>query len=99
MGAFASLYHPEATVWTNFEAASHQLGEHLARVARVRGACSSWEYSDVECQRTDTGFVSEHTLRVRTGDGEFVTRAAIVARLGDGQITKLSEYLTKPRRA
>jgi ketosteroid isomerase-like protein len=99
MATLRSLYHPDAKIWTNLERRTHELEEHICRIAEARARSDGWEYHDVRCQRTDSGFVSEHTVRVKAGGIGFESVAAVIGTLRDGRIVHLSEYLHKPRRA
>lgn len=94
---FADLYHPDAKIWTNSDGRCRGVTEHVQRVRAARSSCERWEYQDVRCQCTEEGFLSQHTVEVVTREECRRVDSAIVARVSQGCIVRLDEYLSATR--
>lgn len=96
MDEFRALYSATATIWSSRDRHTLSVDDHMAAVAKARSMCEEWEYLDVRCQSTDTGFVCEHTVRFGRGGREWTTTAAIIGIIEAGCIAHLAEYLGTP---
>ena len=94
LDAVRRVYDPSIVVWANFD----DREQDLERSLRVLGwLCSKLADRRYEVKRRDAipgGFLQEHVLHGTAPDGSTVAMpACIVARVADGRITRMHEYL------
>jgi len=89
----AAFYAEGVVTWRNID------GRELvkAQVLRILGFLAGLEdlvYEDVRIQEIADGFVQQHVLSCRSPGGESVRAAAcLVARVQDGRLVRVDEYL------
>lgn len=89
-----ALYAPGMSVWHNTSRAPQSGEANLALLADLHRRLGGWRYDDVRRDVFDGGFVQQHVLRARRPDGrEVEVPACVVARVEDGAITRIDEYM------
>ena len=92
--ALRELYHADARIWHNTDAIEQSVDQNL-RVLRwlVRNTVQR-RYEAVHRELTETGFVQMHVLHLQRNDGRAVRiPACLVARVTQGRIVRIDEYL------
>ena len=88
------IYAADAAIWHNTEEREQSVDENVRLLRWVVRNVSDMRYEDVRRQRTERGFVQQHTLRGTGPGGEpFAAHACIVVEVEDGRITRLDEYV------
>ena len=89
----AAFYAEDVVTWRNID------GRELVKkqILRILGFLASLEglvYEDLRIQELPEGFVQQHVLCCRSPSGESVRASAcLVARVRDGQLLRVDEYL------
>jgi ketosteroid isomerase-like protein len=87
------LYHPNATVWHNYDSAEQTRAESLATLAWVVRNVADRRYEVVERVVLDDGFVQQHVLHGDAVGGRLELAAMMRVKVADGLITRIDEYL------
>jgi ketosteroid isomerase-like protein len=91
-GALA-LYRDDVIGWRNLDQRS-LVKKQIGRILRFLVSLSDFRYADVRIQATPEGFVQQHTLTCRAPNGaEVSVPACFVARVEEGQIARIDEYM------
>lgn len=89
-----ALYHDEAIVWRNIDNRELVKKQMLRVIEFLANQVTDLRYEDVRVQATEEGFVQQHTLKCTAANGTPVeARACLVARVKDGRLIRLDEYL------
>ena len=92
--ALPSLYHVGARIWHNSDGTEQSVDENLRVLRWLVRNTSLRQYDEVRREVTPSGFVQMHVLRLELGDGRSVRiPACLVARVSQGRITRIDEYL------
>ena len=92
--AVRELYAPDVVVWHNFDDLEQDRDGNLATLAWMTRTLQGLRYEIVRREAIDGGFLQQHVLHASFADGRAVTLpACIVARVADGRITRIDEYL------
>lgn len=97
--AVAALYHPDLVVWHSYDNAEQTRSENLESLGTFLSMAVEVRYDDIRRQRTETGFLQQHTLAARLPDGSVLAPrpVCLVVTLSEGLIVRLDEYIA-PRR-
>jgi len=95
-----AVYAPDAVIWHNFDEVEQNVEDNLRVLGWMAGAFTSRRYEVVFRREWDDGFVQQHVLHLEKKDGTTVALpACIVARVVDGKITRIDEYLDSAQAA
>jgi ketosteroid isomerase-like protein len=88
------LYHADARIWHNTDGAEQSVEQNLRVLRWLVRNTSLRRYEEVRREMLATGFVQMHVLRLDLASGRTVhIPACLVARVADGRITRIDEYL------
>ncbi|MBB4631644.1 nuclear transport factor 2 family protein [Sphingosinicella soli] len=92
---FASIYTEDAQIWHNSTNAIQTKTENAALLGAIFAIVDSLYYADIERLPTPEGFVQRHVVRGVFKDGTPVPdlQACIVARVTNGKISRLNEFI------
>lgn len=92
---FASIYADDAQIWHNSTNVIQSKAENVALLAAIFAIVDSLYYADIDRRPTPDGFVQRHVVRGVFKDGTPVPdlHACVVARVIDGKISQLNEYM------
>jgi ketosteroid isomerase-like protein len=91
-GALA-LYRDDVIGWRNLDQ-RELVKKQIGRILRFLVGLADMRYADVRILPTPEGFVQQHTLRCRAPNGaEVAVPACFVARVENGQIARIDEYM------
>lgn len=94
VGALRGLYHPDACVWHNTDNTEQSVEENLKVLGWLVHNSALRRYEKVRRELLPTGFVQMHVLRLDLSGGRTVRiPACLVARVSQGRITRIDEYL------
>ena len=92
--AVATCFAPDAVVWHSTDGVAQPIAEVLQVLRWLAANVEGLRYDEVRCQATGTGFVQQHVLRGTPPNGRpFALPACMVARVTDGRIERIDEYL------
>ena len=92
--ALRSLYHVDARIWHNTDGAEQSVDENLRVLRWLVRNTSLRRYDEVRREIIPSGFVQMHVLRLDLGTGRSLRiPACLVARVAQGRITRIDEYL------
>jgi uncharacterized protein len=92
--ALRGLYHADARIWHNTDGAEQSVDENLRVLRWLVRNTSLRRYEEVRREMIPSGFVQMHVLRLELGDGRTVRiPACLVARVAQGRIARIDEYL------
>ena len=98
--AVRQIYGSDAVIWHNIDQATQSVEQNLAVLSWVVTHISNLRYEGIRRQRTDTGFVQQHTLRGTAPNGdELAIPACLVCTVEGRRITRLDEYLNSAQLA
>lgn len=86
----------DARVWHSYDGIAHDRDGILSSFANLLAVFTEIRFGDIHRQATATGFVQQHVMVVKTGDGP--ARAwpvCVVVRIEDGLIVRLDEYIDR----
>jgi len=90
----ATSYTDDVEVWHNFDGLTQTKTENLATLRGLIRRVSERRYENRRLDVFPGGFVQLHVLSGVRGDGRRVSLpAALVARLRDGRISRIDEYI------
>lgn len=92
---FADVYSDDARVWHNTTNAIQTKTENADLLGAIFELVSELYYHDIKRLPTPEGFVQRHTVKGSFKDGGPTPdlHACIVAKVADGKIVELNEYL------
>lgn len=92
---FANIYTEDAQIWHNSTNAIQNKAENAALLGAIFAHVDSLYYADIKRLPTPEGFVQHHVVRGMFKDGTPVPdlHACIVARVTNGKISRLNEFL------
>lgn len=88
-----ACYHPDATIWHNFDRAEQSVADNLTVLRGVCTVLANRRYDVVRRIVTDDGFVQQHVLRGDAPGGELALEAMMYVQVDEGRIRRLEEYL------
>lgn len=91
--AVSRLYAPDVVVWHNTDGVEQTAGQNLATLTWMVRHLSDRRYEVIRRVATEDGFVQQHVLRAQAPGGELALPACIVARVQEGRISRIDEYL------
>ena len=92
--ALRGLYHPDARVWHNTDNTEQSVEENLKVLRWLVRNTALRRYEEVRRELIPTGFVQMHVLRLDLSGGRTLRiPACLVARVSQGRITRIDEYL------
>lgn len=92
--ALRHLYHADARIWHNTDGAEQSVEQNLRVLRWLVRNTTLRRYEEVRREMLATGFVQMHVLRLDLASGRTVRiPACLVARVADGRITRIDEYL------
>lgn len=87
------IFHPDATIWHNFDSCAQPLNENLAVIAAVAQS-HTVEYVDIRRHYFDGGLVQQHQVRGdSTTDQPWSAEACLVFYVTNGLVSRLEVYL------
>ncbi|MCA0367426.1 MAG: ketosteroid isomerase [Proteobacteria bacterium] len=97
--AVARIYHPDLIVWHSYDNAEQTRDENLVSLGAFLRDAVEVRYDDIRRQRTDSGFVQQHTLVAVLSGGQTLEPrpVCLVAEVRDGRILRLDEYIPARR--
>lgn len=101
--AVRELYAPDARLWHNFDRSAQPVEENLKTLAWIHRKLDDLKYEVVRRELVPGGFCQQHVLKGTLASGdEFSMPACVIARVENGKIVAIDEYLdsahTKPLR-
>jgi ketosteroid isomerase-like protein len=88
------IYARRATIWHNTDRRTLSVADHIASYARNTAALERIDYADIRLSVFDGGFLQQHVITAHLRDGRsFDIACCVVARVRDGLIVQLEEYL------
>jgi ketosteroid isomerase-like protein len=98
--AVRAIYAPDARIWHNFDQVEQSVDDNLRILGWMASAFTKRSYEVTFRKEWDDGFVQQHVLHLTKKDGTVVALpACIVARVVDGKITRIDEYLDSAQSA
>jgi ketosteroid isomerase-like protein len=98
--AVRAVYAPDAVIWHNFDQVEQNVEDNLRVLGWMAKTFASRSYEEVVRHEWDGGFVQQHVLRLTKQDGTKVELpCCIVAKVADGKITRIDEYLDSAQAA
>ena len=95
-----AVYAPDAVIWHNFDEVEQNVEDNLRVLGWMAGAFSERRYEVVFRKEWDEGFVQQHVLHLTKKDGTTIALpACIVAKVANGKITRIDEYLDSAQAA
>ena len=95
-----AVYATDAVIWHNFDEVEQSVEDNLRVLGWMAGTFSERRYEVVFRKEWDEGFVQQHVLHLTKRDGTTIALpACIVARVADGKITRIDEYLDSAQAA
>jgi uncharacterized protein len=95
-----AVYAPDAVIWHNFDEVEQAVEDNLRVLGWMAGTFSERRYEVVFRKEWDDGFVQQHVLHLTKRDGTTIALpACIVAKVADGKITRIDEYLDSAQAA
>jgi ketosteroid isomerase-like protein len=92
--AVAALYAPNAVIWHNDDGVEQDVETNLKVLGWLIRHLHERRYDVVRREALADGFLQQHVLRGRTDTGaDFAMAACIVARVENGRIARVDEYL------
>ncbi len=92
--AVAGCFADDAVVWHNLDRHDQPVAQTLGVLGWMARNIADLRYEDIRVQATSDGFVQQHVLRgTAPGDRSLELHACIVAKVADGRITRIDEYL------
>ncbi|MFN0145174.1 MAG: nuclear transport factor 2 family protein [Dehalococcoidia bacterium] len=92
--ALRACYAAEAKIWHNVDGKEQTVDENLRISGWVRKNVAGYRYENVQRQATESGFLQQHVIRGTSRNGtELAIASCLVARVADGKITRLDEYI------
>jgi ketosteroid isomerase-like protein len=94
------VYAPDAVIWHNFDQVEQSVEDNLRVLGWMVHTFAERSYEEVVRHEWDEGFVQQHVLRLTKQDGTKVELpCCIVAKVADGKITRIDEYLDSAQAA
>ena len=94
LDAVADCYADEMTMWFNVTGQESSKEENLAALVAGQSVARRRLYNDRNINTFDDGFVVQYTTHVVAHNGTKVPlHACLVARVHDGKIVRMDEYL------
>ena len=98
--AVRDIYAPDAVIWHNFDQVEQSVDDNLQVLGWMCANFTERSYDEVRLHEWDEGFVQQHVLRLTKKDATLVELpCCIVARVADGKITRIDEYLDSAQAA
>jgi len=98
--ALRGLYHPEARVWHNTDGIEQSVEENLKVLRWLVRHSELRRYEEVRRELIPGGFVQTHVLRLELSGGRTLRiPACLVARVEQGRIARIDEYLDSAKLA
>lgn len=99
VAAVERLYTDETRVWHSYDRQEQDKAETLAFLKAFFEKAARIRYTDIRRVRTDEGYVQQHVIHTTLTTGEtFEPRpVCIVARVVDGKVLRIDEYLEARR--
>ena len=95
-----AVYAPGAVIWHNFDEVEQGVDDNLRILGWMANAFAERRYEVVFRKEWDDGFVQQHVLHLTKKDGTTISLpACIVAKVADGKITRIDEYLDSAQAA
>lgn len=92
--AVGELFADSITVWHNYNDSSQSKSENLAVLGRILRYAEEAAYENIRRIPIEAGFVEQHDLAFCLPGGQRIALPiCMVAKVRDGQITQLDEYL------
>ncbi len=96
----ANLYAEDIVVFRNFDGRELVRKQVLKVVAFLVTNVRELRYDDLRVDPTPDGFVQQHVLRgIAPNGAELRTYACLIAKVRDGRITRIDEYLDSAQMA
>ena len=96
LAAIQDSYAPNAVIWHNTDKIEQSREDNLRTLRFVVGMLRERSYDQRRLEVFPGGFVQQHVLNAVRQDGKKVSlEACIVARVENGKITRLDEYLDR----
>lgn len=99
VAAIEALYTDETLTWRSYDRAEHGCAATIDFFKAFFERAEDIRYTDVRRVRTDEGYVQQHVIHTTLKDGSrFEPRpVCIVARVVDGKVLRIDEYLEARR--
>jgi ketosteroid isomerase-like protein len=95
-----ATYAPAAVIWHNFDEVEQSVDDNLRVLGWMAATFSARRYEVVFRKEWGDGFVQQHVLHLTKKDGTTIALpACIVAKVADGRITRIDEYLDSAQAA
>ena len=92
--AISQIYAPDAVIWHNTDQMEQSVEQNLVVLRWVHEHVKGWHYEDVRRSCFPGGFVQQHMGKGTARSGLSVAMpACIVARVRDGRVTRIDEYI------
>lgn len=92
--AVRQIYTEDAVIWHNHDGVEQLVEDNVQSLEWVVRNISELRYDEVRRHATDVGFVQQHVLRGRNGEGTSVAiPCCILGTVRDGRIARIDEYL------
>jgi ketosteroid isomerase-like protein len=98
--AVRACYAPDAKIWHNHDGLEQTVDQNLKAVAWFARTLPNRRYRVTRREALPDGFLQQHVLEATLADGApWALDACVVARMKDGVITRLEEYLDSAQAA
>ncbi|NHN36537.1 ketosteroid isomerase [Pseudomaricurvus alcaniphilus] len=95
VAGFNDLYAEDVIVWHSYDGVEETKSDNLASLAQLFSLVTKVYYDDIRFTETENGFVQQHNLCGQLKNGAVMPSIPVcmVARVSDGKITRLDEYV------
>lgn len=99
LAALERLFTAETRVWISYDRQEKDRTTALAHLGGFFEKAAEIRYLDIRRVRTEDGYVQQHVIHVAMKDGSVLEPrpVCIVAKVADGKVVRIDEYLEARR--